>query len=381
MIYIIFLLIFLIFYTYIGYPLLIILLGKVLNKPISKSCSYRPTVTFMIAAYNEEKDIIKKIENSLNIQYPENKFKIVVVSDASSDETDRLVQELNHPRVELLRVEGRVGKTQARNIAMLSNQSEITIFSDATTEYKSDAVEKLVDNFYDKNVGMVTGHLIYKDSDDTQMGIGQKLFWKYESLVKSAQTKLGTLTGSVGCITAFRTKLYHPLPPNIIEDFTAPLMFIQNGFRVVYEAKANCFEETTKKSTNEWGMRVRVIRGGITGLLYAKKVLNPFRFPVAAFQLLSHKVSRWIMPFYGISLLFCIIKLYLESHSTLSAALLITQFTFYGIVVLAYIFEKLEIKIKYIGIILYFFVVNLAAAVAIIKTATTKLDATWETDR
>src|SRR5690606_13449317 len=119
-----------------------------------------------------------------------------------------------------------VGKTQARNIAMASIDAEIVIFSDATTVYKKDIIKKFVRNFADPQVGMVTGHLIYQAPGQTETGLGQILFWKYESMIKKAQTSMGTLTGSVGCATAFRHKLYTPLPANIIEDFTEPLMFV-----------------------------------------------------------------------------------------------------------------------------------------------------------
>lgn len=368
-------------YIYLGYFLLVILLGKVMQKKVKKA-NIEPSVALMIAAYNEELSIAKKIENSLSLDYPKDKFKIIVVSDGSTDRTDDIVKSYADRGVELIRVEGRVGKTEARNVAVRSVKEEIIIFSDATTKYKTDIVRKLVRNFADKTVGMVTGHLIYQDGDDTQMGLGQKLYWQYESLIKKSQTEMGTLTGSVGCVTAFRTGLYTPLPDNIIEDFTGPLMMVMKGFRVVYEEEAICFEETTTKSSKEWSMRVRVIRGGMTGLLFAKKILNPFQYPLASFQLISHKILRWMVPLFMIFFATVTLQAVLADPEYLVAqVLLIIQLLFYGSAALAFLLEKKGIHLKITAIPFYFVVVNLAALVAMFKMLNHTLEATWEPQR
>jgi len=376
-----FLLFGLIFYTYFGYVAVVIILGNIRNKKIIKK-DIEPTVTLMIAAYNEEIEIAQKINNSLMLDYPKDKLQIIVVSDGSTDKTDSIVNDFKDKGVELIRVEGRVGKTEARNIAMKTILSEITIFSDGTTHYTESVIRKLVRNFADKSVGMVSGNLKYKDNENTQMGAGQKLYWKYETLIKESQTRLGTLTGAIGCITAFRTDLYHPLPPNVIEDFTAPLMFVQDGYRVVFEKEAICHEETTKKSNNEWFMRIRVIRGGITGLIYAKRVLNPLVNPISAFQLLSHKVLRWMVPIFGILLFLSSLWASLISTSSIYIKILfILQVLFYFIAIISFALEKYEIHNRILGIPLYFIVINCASLVAIYKVFTSKLEATWETDR
>lgn len=368
-------------YIYLGYFLLVIILGKALQKKVKKA-DIEPSVALMIAAYNEELSIAKKIENSLSLDYPKDKFKIIVVSDGSTDRTDDIVKSYADRGVELIRVEGRVGKTEARNVAVRSVREEIIIFSDATTKYKTDIVRKLVRNFSDKTVGMVTGHLIYQDGDDTQMGLGQKLYWQYESLIKKSQTEMGTLTGSVGCVTAFRTSLYTPLPDNIIEDFTGPLMMVMKGFRVVYEEEAVCFEETTTKSSKEWSMRVRVIRGGMTGLLFARKILNPFQYPLASFQLISHKVLRWMVPLFMIFFATVTLQAVLADPEYLVAQmLLIIQVLFYGSAALAFLLEKKGIHLKITAIPFYFVVVNLAALVAMFKMLNHTLEATWEPQR
>jgi len=374
-------LLFIILYTYFGYMLLTLILGRLRNKQVKKS-NIRPNVALMIAAYNEEAGIEEKIKNSLLLTYPKEKLRIIVVSDGSTDRTDEIVAKYEADGVELVRVEGRVGKTEARNIAVSNILDEIIVFSDGTTEYAPNAIEMLVRNFADEEVGMVSGHLKYKDSTGSKMGAGQKLYWKYETAIKKAQTYMGSLTGSLGCMTAFRRSSYTSLPANIIEDFTEPLMFVQKGFRIVFEEEAICHEETTKKSSNEWRMRVRVIRGGMTGMLFAIKVLNPVRFPVASLQLFSHKILRWLIPVFGMALLIVTtIGVLQEPDNLFIGTLFILQLSFYLTALVALIFEQIGIHNKILGIPLYFIVVNSAAFVALVKTLTSRLEATWETDR
>jgi cellulose synthase/poly-beta-1,6-N-acetylglucosamine synthase-like glycosyltransferase len=369
------LLLVIIFYTYFGYLFFIVLLGLIRNKAINKGDIF-PEVAFVIAAYNEEKGIREKIENSLAINYPN--IHIYIVSDASSDNTDNIVSEYKNTK--LIRVEGRVGKTEARNIALRSLTEEIIVFSDATTSYEPNAVTELVNNFNDKSIGMVSGHLKYKDPSGSQVGMGQILYWKYETLIKKSQTKAGTLTGAIGCITAFRRELYSELPANIIEDFTGPLLIIQKGFRVVFEPKAVCYELTTAKTKNEWGMRIRVIRGGMKGLIYAKAVLNPFKFPVASFQLISHKVLRWAVPIFMI-LIFFLNVIALSNPNDFLMILMMLQLIFYGAAWTGYLMESLGKPMRILGVPLYFTIVNFASLIAIYKTFTSELDAVWETDR
>ena len=370
----------LVIYVYFGYFALVIVLAQIIRRKVYQR-EIQPSVALMIAAYNEEQGIAKKIDNSLQLLYPKEKLRIVIVSDGSTDRTDEIVKSYAHAGVELIRVEGRVGKTEARNVAIKEIDSEIVLFSDATTEYRPDIIKKMVRNFADPEVGMVTGHLIYRNDQNSPMGLGQKLFWKYESLIKNAQTKLGTLTGSVGCATSFRRILYSPLPANIIEDFTEPLMFVIKGKRVVYEPEAICYELPTPKSQNEWKMRVRVVRGGMSGMLYAKKILNPLRYPVASFQLISHKILRWLVPVFGICILLATLGAIILTPNPIAIALALLQLVFYACAAVAFILEQKGVKIKILSIPLYFIVLNAASLVALYKTITTQLEATWETDR
>lgn len=372
-------LLFIIIYTYAGYPISLFIFS-ILFPAKKLKVEMLPTVGLLIAAYNEEDNIESKITNSLQLDYPKDRLEIIVVSDGSTDRTDEIVKRYADLGVKLYRVEGRVGKTEARNQAVLANSNEIIVFSDATAEYEKNAIKELVSNFADDKVGMVSGNLIYRDSNNSSMGIATKLYWKYELLIKNSQARLKTLTGAIGCINAFRRELYTVLPQNIIEDFTEPLTIITKGYNIAYEQNAIAYERTTQKSSQEFNMRVRVIRGGMTGLLYAKRILNPFNFPHASFQLIGHKVLRWIMPLFLIFLLLITSLGVIFANSSLLSILMVMQLIFYAVGTAGLVLNLKGVLKKITLLPAYFIIVNLASLKALYLTVTTELEATWETN-
>lgn len=375
-----FLLIAIILFSYIGYPLTILIISIFVNNKVKKDSNFYPTVSMLIAAYNEEKTIALKIENALMTDYPKDKLKIVVVSDGSTDRTDEIVKSFSHKGIQLLRVEGRVGKTEARNQAVLSDESEIIVFSDATAIYETNAVKKLVQNFADETVGMVSGNLKYYEKNEGTMGLATKIYWNYESSIKNAQSKFWSLTGAIGSINAFRRKLYKVLPPEIIEDFTEPLMIIAGGHRVVYEKEAISFERTTQAPAQEFSMRVRVIRGGMKGFLYGAEYLLKEKKYSSLMQLIGHKVLRWLMPIFLAALLLITTINYFINPSSFVNFFFYSQFICYFLAILGLIW-KIPTKIgKVLSIPTYFLVVNLASLKALYLTFTQKLEATWETN-
>jgi len=370
-------LIIIIFYAYLGYPLTITFFSLFAKNPVLKNDQFRPTVSILIAAYNEESFIEQKILNTLELDYPKDKFEMVVVSDGSTDKTDEIVKRFAAQNIKLLRVEGRVGKTEARNQAVLLSRSEIIVFSDATAIYEKNAIKKLVRNFADISVGMVSGNLHYVEQSEGQMGLATKLYWNYERVIKLAQSKLWTLTGAVGCINAFRRELYHVLPSNIIEDFTEPLMILAQDYRIVFESEALAYERTTQKAKQEFLMRVRVIRGGMRGFLYAMSNLS-FRkhfFPIL--QLLCHKVLRWLVPVFLILFFLLTFVASFNASNVMAIYLFIIQIIFYGFALLGMV---IPLPFKVLSIPTYFLVINAASFKALYLTLTTDLEATWETN-
>lgn len=365
-----------IIYALVGHIALTFILSLISKSKVDKDAQYCPEVCFMIAAYNEEGFIAQKIRNTLELDYPRDRLRIVVVSDGSTDATDNIVHSFSEDGVELKRVEGRVGKTEARNVAVLERKEEIILFSDATAIYEKDAVKKLVANFADPSVGMVSGKLKYFDQSSGHTGTATKLYWAYELFIKNAQSRLRTLTGAVGCINAFRRELFYKLPANVIEDFTFPLMIITQGKRVVFEAGAIAYERTTQNSKQEYIMRLRVIRGGMTGFRFAFPKLFKAKQWSAIIQLISHKVMRWLMPIFLISLFLCsVLGTFEGSYPIFFEILLASQVLLYGLGVFGFNSTN-----KILSFANYFLVINAASFIAFIKTLSKDLEATWDTN-
>ena len=372
--------IFLILFTYLGYPIFLFVFSFMIKSNKINTIQIYPKVSLLIAAYNEDQNIEEKILNSLELDYPKDKIEIVIVSDGSTDKTDEISKKYSKFGIKLFRVDGRVGKTEARNRAVKFFKNEIVVFSDATTIYRKDAILKLVRNFSDDSIGMVSGNLNYLNSGKGNMGIGTLVYWKYEQNIKMAQSHFFTLTGAVGCMNAFRRNLYQHLPPNIIEDFTQPLMIISQNRRVVHEPEAICFERTTQNPSQEFKMRVRVIRGGMLGFLYAFKKLKFKNNTFAILQLFMHKIMRWLMPVFLILLFLLSIFYFLFNRSPEINFLFLSQILFYSLAIIGFLLNPLSAYSKVFAIPTYFVVVNLASLVALYLTVTSKLEASWETN-
>ena len=373
---------FLIFYAYIGYPLLITLLSLLVNNKV-KQKDIEPFVTLLITAFNEEKDIADKLKNSLALDYPKDKFEILVASDGSTDATDEIVRSFENNEegvpVVLHRVEGRVGKTATQNSAVKASRGEIIIFSDAASMYDRNAIRAFVRNYADSDVGAVSGMYTYEVTEGASTGLATRIFWNLENFIKSRQTKIKTITGCCGCIYSLRRELYTDLPASIISDLVEPLMILQKGYRIVFEPQANALEETAGKSADEFKMRIRVIVRGMTGMLYARKLYNPFKYPFVAFQLISHKVMRWLVP------VFCIIALvtnaFLAHSSGFYAVLFAGQILFYLMACIGFFLEKRGINKKIFYLPLYFCIVNIAALISMFKVIKGENIVTWQTQR
>jgi len=371
------LMIFIIAYTYFGYSLLIYLISLMVNNKINKK-DIEPPVTFLITAYNEEESIRQKLENTLNLDYPKDKLEIIVASDGSTDRTEEIVKEFRDKGVILHRVEGRVGKTETQNQAVNIVTGDIIIFSDATTKYKRDAIKKIVRNYNDPTVGAVSGRYEYIDPKGTQVGLATIVFWRYENFIKSRQTKIKTITGACGCIYSVRRELYEPLRRDVISDLVEPLKILEKGYRIAFEPEAIAYEQTTERSSQEFNMRIRVISRGMNGLLSVKGLLNPFRYGFVSFQLVSHKVLRWLIPFFVTILFFSNLALLGNRFYNL---IFILQVFFYLFALLGWVVDHYNKKFKLFSLPLYFCVVNLASAVSLIKTIWGEKDIVWETTR
>ncbi len=364
-------------YVYVGYPAVLGIIALFVRRKKVEP-GYLPFISFLIAAYNEETGIRRKLEETLALDYPADKFEVLVLSDGSTDGTDEIVKSFSDPRVRLLRMEPRRGKTSAQNRGVRESQGEILVFSDATTAYHPQALRYLAAAFQDPEVGAVTGRNQFFDPEgDSPTGFGTIAFWSYENIIKTLQSRIRTLSGCVGCIYAVRKGVYTDLPEELSSDLAQPLWVVRKGYRVVFEDRALAHEETTKSLGVEFSMRVRVVTGGMWGVLRVPDVLKPWRFGWISFQLFSHKVLRWLVPFFLI--LMFLSSAMLAKHPWYGSAFFLQAFFYVWALVSMVV--PVQRGWKVLGIPLYFCVLNSAALCSVIELFRGEKYVTWETVR
>ncbi len=362
------------FYVYVGYPALLVIMSF-FHRRRRPAPGYTPTISVLIAACNEEAGIARKLEQTLKLDYPAEKLEILVLSDGSQDRTDEIVLQFRDPRVRLIRIPARRGKTNAQNIGVRQAKNEILVFSDATTVYHPQALRYLAANYEDPAVGAVSGRYQYFDLNQTSpTGLGTIAFWNYENNIKVRQSQISTLTGCCGCIYSVCKSDYTELPADIISDLVQPLWVIQKGHRVVFEDRALAYEQTTESTSEEFTMRVRVITRGMRGLLSVPELLKPWKHPWIAFQLFSHKILRWMVPL--LLLLLLADNLLLIGQPSFRG-LLILQVCFYAVALLQAI-VPLHRRWKPLGVPLYFCTLNAAAFVGMIELLRGKRHVIWQ---
>ena len=363
------------FYTYVGYPLLVYAVSLFKPHRIERG-NFTPPVTVIITAYNEEKDLAAKLENTLGLDYPKEKLEILVASDHSSDRTDEIARSFAPRGVKLHRQPERLGKTSAQNTAVEMANGEIILFSDATTMYRPDALRALLPNFTDETVGCVSGKLIYVDPANTGIGTGAKSYWSYETFLKEAESRACSLIGVSGCLYAVRRSAYVPMYPEACSDFLIATKIYEQGLKTVYEPGAVCTEETNRQAGRELQMRVRVISQTYTDLWRHLYMMNAFKTGFYAVQLFSHKVLRYSVPLW--------LALLLGSSFTLSFSydlfLIITllQFAFYGIAVLSWLLGRGGKNTGLMAVPQYFVLANAASVIAFFRFIRGEKLATWE---
>jgi len=291
-------------YAYLLYPACIWLLARCFSTVADQeqhASAQVPEVTLLVAAYNEQAVIEKKIRNSLALDYPRDRLSVVIASDGSSDATAEIVSRFKDRGVRLLDYRQRRGKSAVLNSAIAETAGEILVLSDANTEYQPDAIQKLARWFVDPRVDVVCGRLLLKAA------VGGKnvdsLYWRYETFLKNCEGALGALLGANGAIYAIRRRAYVPIPNNtVIDDFVLPLLSkLRHNGRIVYDAEAVGTEETPPTIGSEFRRRVRIGIGDYQSLPLLWQLLNP-RYGWTAFAFLSHKIFRWAVPFFLIGM-------------------------------------------------------------------------------
>jgi cellulose synthase/poly-beta-1,6-N-acetylglucosamine synthase-like glycosyltransferase len=368
-------LVLLILYVYFGYPLLLLALSKLRTPLLVSKADITPTVSLIIPAFNEEKVIAQEIENSLVLDYPKEKLEIIVVSDGSTDKTNDIVRTFKKEGVKLIALNPNQGKSSAQNRGVAEAHGEILFFTDANVMLRRDTVWRIVSNFKDDRVGCVVGKVSYLNERDTSVSEGEGFYWRYELFLRSKESELGNFAMGSGPIMAIRRNLFKPLDPNVGEDFVLPMQVAMKGYRVVYEPEA-ISEEVLFQNTpvSMFKSKVRVISKDLRGLFLCRKILNPFCYPLYAWGLISHKLLRWLVPYFLITIF--LVNLFLLDHPFYSFVLAL-QIAFYGLAIMGYLWQKNGKPPRVLGLPFSFCLVNLAALVGVARFVLGRKSGRW----
>ena len=345
---------------YLGYPFLVYILSLLLKKSVKKS-EISPKVSIIIAAYNEEKVIKRKIENTLNLNYPKKCLQIIVASDCSTDKTNEIVAQFNNDGAILCVQKERKGKTTALNDAVRFANGEILVFTDAPAILEENCLRQIVSNFNDSSIGCVCPYVIYSNMSDTNIAQIEGYFRKYESYLKRWESNLGSLPFVPGACFAVRRELHHPVDAEYDYDCIIPLYVISRNYRVVYDVEAKFHETMVKSSRDLFKTKVRMITKDFAGTLSRKELLNPFKYHWISLVLLSHKLVRWIIP---LLLIFIFLSNLLLLPIKVFQYLFLAQVFCYCLALIEFLFDQQK---GLLAIPLYFCIVNLAALVGVAK--------------
>lgn len=363
-------------YTYVGYPLLVLAASLLRARTVNRS-AFEPMVSVVITAYNEEKDLRQKLENTLALDYPWEKLEVIVASDCSTDATDDIVREFAARGVRLHRQPERLGKTAAQNAAVEVARGEVILFSDATTLYQPEVLRAMTPNFADATVGCVAGRLVYVDPAQSGVGHGARSYWSYETFLKRHESRACSLIGASGCLYAVRRAAYVPMYNEAGSDFLIATKMVEQGLRAVYEPAAICTEETNRRADWELKMRVRIITQTYTDLWRHRAMMNPLRSGFYAIQLFSHKVLRYFVPVFLLLILFT--SSVLAPFSRFYAAALAAQLCFYAVALFAALLERAGVhRLSVLALPHYFMLANIASLIAGYKFLRGERYARWE---
>ncbi len=302
-----------ILYAYFGYPLLLLALSLFRSRPVKKG-DITPSVSFIVTAYNEEDRIKAKIENTFEQDYPEDKLEIIVASDCSTDRTDEIVKSFRHRGVRLVRAAERKGKENAQKHAVDAASGEILVFSDAAAILQPDGISKVVKNFNDPTVGCVSSTDKFIDRDGKLSGEGA--YVRYEMFLRSLESRVNTLVGLSGSFFAARKEVCRNWAADLQSDFNTLLNSVKSGLRGVSDTESVGFYKNILHEQKEFDRKVRTVVRGISVFMRSLPLLNIFKYGLLSWQLASHKLCRWLVPFTMIL-------------AFVSNALIITYSTFY----------------------------------------------------
>jgi cellulose synthase/poly-beta-1,6-N-acetylglucosamine synthase-like glycosyltransferase len=290
----------LVIYTWLLYPLLLRLL--LLVRPKAQAATRVegfPTVSIILPVHNEQESIAEKLQNCLELDYPLDRLEIIVVSDASTDRTAEIVEQFasHNPRIRWLESEGRAGKSGVQNLAAAQANGEVLLFSDAGTGMPPGTLAIMTRHLADPGVGLITATVFFGNPQDA-VEKGQGFYWRYELFLRHAESDLGILATASGQALLVRRELFRPLPARYGDDCIMPLDIRLQAYRVVQDRDAIVYDTMPHSIEGELRARIRMTARNWTGTLSRPALLNPFLYPLTAWSLVSHKLLRWLTPFF-----------------------------------------------------------------------------------
>lgn len=353
-----------IFYTYLGYGIVLYILLKIKRifskkKAVKLTDDELPEVTLLVAAYNEEDFVQKKIENTLSLNYPQHKLHQMWCTDGSDDQTPNILA--RYADVEVLHKPERAGKIAAMNRAVKFVKTPIVIFSDANTLLGKESIRKIAEMFHNPQVGCVSGEKrIFNGASEAASAAGEGLYWKYESTLKRWDAELFSAVGAAGELFAIRTELFNEVEPDtLLDDFIISLRVAMQGYKIDYDPEAYAIETASANVKEELKRKIRIAAGGIQSVVRLHPLLNIFRYGLLSFQYISHRVLRWTIT--PLALLFLLLtNIILATNSEFYLVFLSLQVIFYAAALLGWVLENKKLKVKLLFIPYYFFIMNYA---------------------
>lgn len=377
---------FLVVYTYVGYGVLLWLLVKLKRifkgkeSPLKMSEDEAlPHVTFLICAYNEQDVVDMKMKDIHQLDYPKDKLHITWVTDGSSDDTNERLKA--YPDVEIIFTPERKGKTAALNHGLSMVKSPITVMTDANTMVNTGAIKEIVRLMQDPKVACVAGEKRVMARHEGQAAAeGEGLYWKYESALKRMDSELYSAMGAAGELNAIRTVLYDPMPENaLLDDFVMSMEMVDKGYKIAYTSDAYAMEYGSADLQEEAKRKRRIAAGGLQSCWWLRKMMNPFRQPVVAFQFVSHRVLRWsITPFALMAFIPINVALVMMKAGTIYTVSWILQIAFYLAALCGYLLEQKGNKSKLLYVPYYFLFINMNIFAGIPYLYSHRGGGTWE---
>lgn len=380
-------LLFTVFYTYIGYGILLFSIIKIrrffkIGGLTQIDYSYEPEVTLFIAAYNEKDYVASKMKNTLELDYPKEKLNIVWVTDGSDDGTPEMLSK--YPNTTVHHLDARNGKIGAMNRGMEFVKTPIVVFSDANTILGKESIKRMVRLFSTEKVGCVSGEKrIFNYDTDVASGAGEGIYWKYESALKKWDAELYSVVGAAGELFAIRTNLYrHIEKDTILDDFIISLRVAQEGYTIQYDPEAFAIETASANVKEELKRKIRISAGGIQSVVRLKSLLNIFKYGMLSFQYISHRVLRWTLTPLCLILLIPIsfILGYKQGFIEvgLYSILFWLQLLFYVTALLGWFLENRAIRVKVLFVPYYFFIMNLSVVLGFMRYIKNNQSVNWE---